>query len=80
MQKGRYAPPPVIVTTPRADDPSQAIDAAFFKANPKVTEYQRRFIPGESFEDMHPDTIVVVRRVGRDRLRGFAPPNVGRAN
>lgn len=78
--KGRRTPPPIIFTTPRAGDPSQAIDAAFFEQNPQLREYTRKYIPGETPDLMHPDTWVHVMRIGVERVRGFAPPRVGRDN
>lgn len=72
--KGRRAPPPVIFALPRASDPSQAIDTAYFRAHPAIREYIRKYIPGETPAPMHPDTRVYVRLIGADRVRGFAPP------
>jgi len=79
MTRGRYTPPPIIYALPRADDPSQAVDAAFFERNPNRREYTRRYIPGETPEPMPPDTWVYVMRIRGERVRGFAPPN-GRLN
>lgn len=79
MSKGRRTPP-IVFALPRADDPSLAIDEAFFKQNPQLREYGRRYIPGETTEPMHPDTWVWVLRKGAERVRGFAPPTVGRNN
>jgi hypothetical protein len=77
--KGRTPPPPIIFALPRAGDPSQAVDAAFFERNPDRREYTRTYIRGETAEPMHPDTWVYVKIIGVERLRGFAPP-VGRVN
>jgi hypothetical protein len=78
--KGRYAPPPIVFALPRASDPSQAIDAAFFEQHPEVSEYMRDYIPGETVEPMPPGTWVWVKLIRGERVRGFAPPAVGRAN
>jgi hypothetical protein len=77
--RGRYAPPSIVYALPRADDPSQAIDAAFFERNPGTKQYTRKYIPGETPEPMPPDTWVHVMLVGVERVRGFAPPD-GRLN
>jgi hypothetical protein len=50
--KGRTVP--IFFALPRANDPSQAIDAAYFKRNPGVREYTRHYIAGETVEPMHP--------------------------
>jgi len=68
-----------VYALPRADDPSQAVDTAFFERNPHQRSYTRRYIAGETPEPMHPDTWVHVMRIRGERVRGFAPPN-GRLN
>jgi hypothetical protein len=79
MMKGRSVP--VIVAPPRANDPSQTIDAAFFAQNPDTREYTRKYVAGETPEPMPPNTWVHVMRRGVERVRGFAPPrDVGRSN
>lgn len=80
--KGRIPPPrPLIVyALPRADDPSLAIDTAYFERYPDRREYTRRYIAGETVEPMHPETLVRVLLVGVERVRGFAPPPVDRRN
>lgn len=79
MSKGRRVPP-IIFAPPREDDPSQAVDAAFFERNPSTREYTRKYIRGETPEPMHPDTWVHVMRIGVERVRGFAPPSLERLN
>jgi hypothetical protein len=79
--KGRKVPPPIVFALPRANDPSLAIDTAFFLSHPEVAEYSRMYIRGETVEPMHPDTWVWVKLIGAERVRGFAPPStVGRLN
>ena len=70
-----HAPPPIVFALPRADDPSLAIDTAFFERNPDTRQYTRKYILGETPEPMPPDTWVRVLRIGVERVRGFAPPN-----
>ena len=77
--KGR-TPPPVIFALPRPGDPSQAVDADYFRRNPGVREYTRMYIAGETPDPMHPDTWVHVMLIGVERVRGFAPPPVERVN
>ena len=78
--KGRRTPPPIVFALPRDDDPSQAIDAAFFERYPNKREYTRKYIRGETPEPMHPDTWVWVKLIGAERVRGFAPPAQDRVN
>jgi hypothetical protein len=81
--KGRRTPPPpvVVFAPPRANDPSQEVDAVWFEQHPGQVEYTRKYIAGETPELFHPDTWVKVMRIGVERVRGFAPPaDVGRAN
>lgn len=81
--RGRTPPiaVPVIFVQPRDNDPSQAIDAAYFEQHPGTREYTRMYILGETVEPMPPNTWVHVMMRGIERVRGFAPPNdVGRAN
>lgn len=74
--KGRIPPmPPIIYALPRADDPSQAIDAAFFQRYPDRRSYTRRYIAGEdSNKSWPPGTLVHVLLIDGERVRGFAPP------
>jgi len=65
---------PILVAPPRAGDPSQAIDAAFFRRHPETREYTRMYVAGESPEPMPPGTMVRVLRIGAQRVRGFVPP------
>lgn len=78
--RGRTPSPPIVFALPRPNDPSQAIDTAFFEQNPDTRAYTRRYINGETVEPMHPDTQVLVALVGAERVRGFAPPPVERVN
>jgi hypothetical protein len=78
MSKARGVP--VVFAAPRASDPSQAVDAKFFRCNPEKREYTRRYIAGETVEPMHPDTWVHVTIIRGERVRGFAPPPVDRVN
>lgn len=73
--KGRTVP--IIVQPTRADDPSMAIDEAFFMRNRHLTEYTRDVIAGEFPEPLPPGTKVHVKRIGAQRVRGFAPPQEG---
>jgi len=76
--RGRTAPPPTLVfALPRTNDPSQAVDADYFTRNPQTRQYTRHYIPGETPEPMPPGTWVHVMLVGIERVRGFAPPDVG---
>lgn len=69
--------PPVIYAPAFKGDPSQKTDAAFFRANPTVREYERALIKGESPEPMPPGTRVHVKLVGRcHRVRAFVTPRV----
>lgn len=78
--RGRIPPPPIVFALPRANDPSQAVDTAFFEQNPHRRSYTRMYIVGETPEPMHPNTWVFVTMVGVERVRGFAPPQVERVN
>jgi hypothetical protein len=74
MSKGRGVP--IIFAAPRASDPSQVVDAKFFRRNPGKREYTRRYIKGETVEPMHPDTWLHVAIIRGERVRGFAPPSI----
>ena len=69
--------PTIIAMPPRAADPSQDVDAAYFRRHPEARVYERDALPGELPEAMPPGTRVWVRRVGIQRIRGFIPPKEG---
>jgi hypothetical protein len=73
--KGRAVP--VIVAGVRAGDRSQDVDCAYFRRNPKVVEYTRAYIAGETPEPLPPGTRVVVKRDGATRMRAFVLPQEG---
>lgn len=75
MARGRNVPPPVVVQGVQPGDHSQAVDGAYFRRNPKATQYERAYIIGETLEPMPPGTRVLVKRIGRyRRVRAFCPP------
>lgn len=77
MSQGRTVPPaPIVYALPRDDDPSRAVDAAWFQQHPGQRSYTRRYIAGETVKPMHPDTWVHVIIINGERVRGFAPPQV----
>ena len=78
--KGRRTPLPIIFALPRADDPSLAIDTAFFLSHPEVSAYARYYVAGETPEPLPPTTWVWGQLIGAERVRGFAPPPVERVN
>jgi len=80
MTTKKRSTPPIIFAPSRPGDPSLAIDAAYFEQHPDKREYTRRYIRGETPEPQHPDTMVIVAIIGFERVRGFAPPPVGRVN
>lgn len=78
MARGRNVPPAVVVAVPRAGDPSQNADCAYFQRHPKVRQYERDPLPGELPEAMPPGTKVVVFRIGEyTRVRAFRTPQEG---
>jgi hypothetical protein len=50
--KGRMSS--VIVAPVRANDPSQAVDCAYFERNPNTVEYIRDVLPGEAPKSISP--------------------------
>lgn len=72
--KKRHTQAPIQYALPRADDPSQAVDAAWFRQHPDQRTYCRKYIRGETVKPMHPDTWVRVIMINGERVRGFAPP------
>ena len=76
---GRIPPPraPIVFVRPRVDDPSQALDAAYFARYLERYEYMREYIAGETVDPMPPGTWVYVTMIDGERVRGFAPPPGG---
>jgi hypothetical protein len=74
--KGRDVP--ILMQGVQPGDRSQDIDCAYFRRNPKATEYMRAYIPGETVEPMPLGTKVLVKRIGPyGRARAFCPPQEG---
>lgn len=73
--RGKRVPPPIIFAG-LAEDPSAAVDEAYFRRHPHAREYSRPPIPGEQ-PAVPPCATVVVRRIGAQRIRLFCVPEEG---